>query len=589
MRVVAPNVSFSARPLGALAVLLLGALAGCLDLKATPDACSVTVAPTSLSLAINRSAPIVGTAFDCNGNSIRNKRISYSSSNTAVATVTTEGIVIAVGVGATSVSAVADGKSASSQVTVTPEQAAVVTLNPGTLTLRRTNTRQITATARNSQGIVITGRAFRWASSNSAIVSVDQSGNLSALAPGPAVITAEVDDVIGQAAITVTEIPVGSCSLAPASSKVTISQTVQPTLTLRDTANAVVPPLGRPIAWTSSNEGVATVSQSGLVTTRRAGTATITASPAENPQVSCSTVVEAVDPRIAQVVITPRTGSLRLGIPRGFSATLLDSVNNNITTGRVVSWSTNTPTVVQVTQAGIVTGVSLGTARIIATAEGVADTIALSVTRIPVATVTVTPLQATIFEGASQQFRATVTDSVGTEVTDRTIEWISSDPTRATVSQSGMVTSSAPGVVTITAISESRAGQGGLLVLQVPVDSIQVQSDFTLTRGTERAFAITLVDANGRVLRGRNVLVTSDFPSVATGFANSAATQVSVQGIGVGSATLTLQALNANGQAEGKPSRITVTVTQPTTGGAVRMPPAPSPGTDGDAGDEPGT
>jgi uncharacterized protein YjdB len=380
----------------------------------------------------------VGTAFDCNGNSIRNKKISYSSSNTAVATVTTEGNVIAVSVGSATVSVVADGKSASVPVTVTPEVAATVTINPPVLTLRRTNTRDLVATARNNQNTIIANRTFRWSSSNSSILSVDQNGKVSAIAPGNVVVTATADQTVGSANITVTDIPIGSCSLSPTSSKVTVTQSVQPTLVVRDTANNVIPSQGRTILWTSSNEIVATVSNTGLATTRRAGTTTITASPAENAQVTCSANVEAVDPRILQVVIQQRTGSLRLGIPRGFSAALLDSTNSQVPAGRITTWSTNTPTVISITSAGIVTGLSLGTARVIAASEGVADTVQLSVTNVPVDKVTVSPVQISVQEGSTTQLRAVVTDSTGREVSDRPVEWLTSDPT-ATLNHTPLV------------------------------------------------------------------------------------------------------------------------------------------------------
>jgi uncharacterized protein YjdB len=563
MRVVAHTLSLLTRRSSAVALLLLGGLAGCLDLKTIADACTVTVAPTTLSLAINRSSPIVGTAFDCSGNSIRLKKITYSTSNPAVATVTAEGTVLAIAVGTTSIAAVADGKSASVQVTVTPEQAATVTLNPSTLTLRKTNQRRLTATARSNQGIVISGAAFRWSSSNTAIASVDQSGNVTALTAGQVVVTGEVDQVVGQAQITVTEIPIGSCSLSPATSKVTVTQTVQPTLTLRDTANNVIPSQGRPIVWSSSNEGTATVSPTGLVTTRKAGTAQISASPAENAQVSCSVSVEAVDPRIAQVVITPRAGALRLGIPRGFSATLLDSTSSQIPPGRAARWSTNTPQVVNVSQAGIVTALTLGTARIIATAEDVADTVTLNVTRIPVGIINVTPIQSTLFEGQTAQLRAVVNDSTGEVVTDRALEWISSDPSRATVSGTGFVTAITAGVVTISATSEQRAGQASISVQQIAVDSIVVLPTATVERGTSSALAMTLLDARGAVIRNRNVIVSSSAPGVVTGVPNGQATQLAINGINGGTAILTLQAVNANGQNDGRPSRVTVTVTTP--------------------------
>lgn len=564
MRVAEHIVSFSrgARRLSAAAlVATLGTTAACLDLR-PPSACTISVAPATLTLPVNGSATIVGTAFNCDGNTIADKRINYSSSNTAVATVTAEGNVIAVSVGTATVSAVADGKSAAVAVTVTPEAAANVTINPAAITLRRTNTRQLAATARNAANLIIQGRTFRWTSSNTAIASVDQAGLVTAVGTGTAVITAETDQTVGQAQVIVTEIPIGSCSLSPTSFRVTTGQGVQPTLTLRDTANNVMPTLGRAVAWSSSNENVAAVSATGFATTRRAGTATITASSVEFPAVTCSATVEAVDPRIAQVVIAPRIGSLRLGVPRAFQATLFDSANTAIT-GRAPVWSTNTPTVIQVTQAGIVTGLSLGTARIIARADDVADTVTLQVTRIPVATVQVTPLQASVIEGQTVQFRATVTDSAGTEVTDRPVEWLSSDPTRASVNQSGFVTTVSAGVVNIFATSENRSAQASLLIQQIAVDTIVAPLSFSLPRGATLPFAIEVRDAQGNVLRNRTVEIRSDNPAVANAQSVTTTAQVSVAGLQVGTATLTLQALNANGQAQGKATRVNVTVTLP--------------------------
>jgi uncharacterized protein YjdB len=567
MRVSAPNANIratltAARRALTTTIALIG-LSGCLDLKVIADACTISVAPATLSLPVNGASSIVGTAFDCNGNSIRNKKISYSSSNTAVATVTTEGNVIAVSVGSATVSVVADGKSASVPVTVTPEVAATVTINPPVLTLRRTNTRDLVATARNNQNTIITNRTFRWSSSNSSILSVDQSGKVTAIAPGNVVVTATVDQTVGSANITVTDIPIGSCSLSPTSSKVTVTQSVQPTLVVRDTANNVIPSQGRPIVWTSSNEIVATVSNTGLATTRKAGTTTITASPAENAQVTCNASLEAVDPRILQVVIQQRTGSLRLGIPRGFSAALLDSTNSQVPAGRITTWSTNTPTVISITSAGIVTGLSLGTARVIATSEGVADTVQLSVTNVPVDKVTVSPVQISIQEGSTTQLRAVVTDSTGREVSDRPIEWLTSDPTKATVSNTGLVTAIAAGAVNIGATAETRLGQSTVIIQQTPVDTIVVNlpdTTFRVNRGETSAFAITLRDSRGNTLRNRNVVVTSDKPGISVGAANAQSTLVSVSGITAGTATLTLQVVNSNNQNEGKATRVVVTV-----------------------------
>ncbi len=564
MRVSAPIANIRASLRASTTALALFGLAGCLDLKTTADACTISVAPATLTLPVNGASSIVGTAFDCSGNSIRNKRISYSSSNTAVATVTTEGNVIAVGLGGATVSAVADGKSASVQVTVTPETAANVIITPSTLTLRRTNTRQLTATARNNQNTIITGRTFRWGSSNSSIVSVDQNGLLTALTPGTVVISAEADQTSGSASVTVTEIPIGSCSLAPATSKLTVSQSVQPAITLRDTANNVISSLGRQIAWTSNNEIAATVTGSGLVTARKAGTARITASPVENTQASCNATVDVVDSRIVSAVITTRSGSLRIGIPRQFQVSLTDSVGGAIPPGRTVTWTSVTPTIASVSTNGLVTGIALGAARIAVNAEGAVDTVNFNVTKIPVATVRLSPLSSSIVQGGTVQINATIEDSSGTTVTDRVVEWTSTDPTRASVSLTGLVTTQAPGTVTITATSETRSGTAQVTVQPIPVDTI-VASNYTVAlNAASKSFSIQLRDVSGNQIFSRTVAVTSSQPDVATGSANNNATLVTVNASKAGTTVLTLRSLNSNGQPEGKTTNVTVTITAAT-------------------------
>jgi len=550
-----------------LSLLTLAGAASCLDLNPTTTACSVTIAPTNINLSVNQATTVVATAFDCSKNTISasKKTILFTSSNPAAATVTPTGSVIAIAVGTTNISATADGQSATATVTVGPETPTSITINPPALTLRRTNTRQLAAVARSASQTVITGVTFRWTSSNTAVATVDASGNVIAQTAGTVNITADVNNVFGASQITVTEIPIGACALAPTTYKVTTGQSVQPALTLRDTASGLLTNLGRPIAWVSDNENVATVSTTGLITTRKAGVAKISASSVEYPAVTCATMVTVVDPRIVQVVITPRTGSLRLSIPRGLGVTLLDSVNNTIPIGRIVTWSTNTPTVAQISQAGIVTGISLGTARIIATSEGVADTVSFPVTAIPVGNITVTPVQATIFEGQTVQITATVIDSAGTTVTNRPVEWLTSDPTRATVSATGRVTAINAGVVNIGVTTEGRLAQSTVIIQQIPADTIVVATNtIAMKTANQTAFAYIVRDAQGNQLRNRTVSIANTAPGVLAATQQTTADQVGLLGLVPGTATLTLQVLNSNGRAEGKPTIVTVTVTAPT-------------------------
>ncbi|MEO7997136.1 MAG: Ig-like domain-containing protein [Gemmatimonadaceae bacterium] len=551
-------------------IAVFGALSACSLFKKVPDACSVAIAPREVTVPVNGTTVVIGTPFDCDGNSIKNKTVKFSSSNTAVANVTSAGQVIGVSVGTATVSAVANGKTGDAVVTVTPERVLTVAVTPTTATVRRNQTQQMTAVAKNSQGVVITGLTFQWSSSNSSLASVDNTGKLTALAPGTVNISASTDGQSGTSVITVTEVPIGSCTLTPGTQKVTVTNQAVFTLALKDTASNPLSSNGRLINWTSDNNLIASVNANGVVQALKAGTAKITATDGTNAAISCNATAEVVDARIAFVNVTPVGANLRLGAQRQFAVAILDSNRTPISAiGRTITWKNVTPAIATVSASGIVIPIALGNGRVAVDAEGAVDTATYSVSKIPVVTVSLSPQQRTVVEGNSAQFTPTVTDSAGNVVTDRLIEWTSSNTTIATVSSTGLVTTTAPGTTTITAISETRSGTATLIITPVPVDTILLtQQQLTLNRPTasgtaQGAFSIDLRDLANRQLRNRTVIVTSDQPSIATGTANAAATTVSVVALTNGSATLTIQAVNASGQNEGKASKIVITVTGP--------------------------
>ena len=567
MRVFAPIARVSRRHLGAAALSLSSvALASC-DLNPNVEACSLTIAPTNISVTVNGRQPVVGTAFDCKGNSIRNKKISYSTASPSIATVSEDGSVIGIGVGQTTVSANANGKSATAQVTVTPELVTSVTINPPAITLRVGNTRTFTTQLRLPSGALVT-KPIRWASSNSTIASVDANGVVTALAPGQVQIQAEADQVVGASTVTVTLVPIGSCTIA-APARVAVGQQVQASVVVRDTAGGLL--TGRAINWTSTNEIIAVVGPSGVITGRSAGTANITGSTVESPGANCNTIpIEAFNVPVDKILITPRTGSLRIGIPRLLNAAVLDSANNVLS--RPVTWTSLTPGIASITTLGLVTGNALGTARIEARSEGKADTVQFTVTQIPVGNITVNPLQSTVFEGQIATFTATVRDSTGTTVTDRPVQWLTSDPARATVltpiGQSTTVRAISQGNAIITATSEGQGAQAQLFIQLVPVDTVIAPATFTVVRNNTSGFTITLRDANGVEVRNRVVLAVSEQPSIASVPQFIQTTTVTVTGIAVGETNIKLRAVNpTTGQAEGKETTVRILVTLPPTGG----------------------
>ncbi len=554
----------------AAAVASLLALSSCRELiTGQKEAKSVSIAPVNFEVPVNGSVSVIGTAFDKDGNTIGGKTIRYSSSNSAVATITDQGLVIGVSPGQSIIAAEANGARGETTVTVVPEVPSSILVTPSPVTLRVNNTRQFTATPRNASGTPIAGLNVTWQSSNSSIASVSSSGEVTAVASGNVVIAASVNSVSGTSQVTVTEVPIGNITLAPLTKSVQVNEPFIPTVTLRDSAGNVISTQGRTLSWTSSNELNATVSNSGVVTGRRVGTATITAASPANAAINGSMDVTVREQVVSTVVITPRTGSLRLTLPRQLSAQLRDSIGQNVT-GRVVTWTSLTPTIASVSSNGSATGLSLGTARIAARVDDAADTVSFTVTKIPVGEVTVSPPQASVIQGQTVTLSAVVKDSVGSEVDDRPLVWLTSNQNTASV-VNGVVTGVSTGTATITATVENRSDNATVTVLQIAVDSIRLADPadvaFSLNGaapGNAKQVQLELLDAQGATVLGRNLLVTSSSPSVANAAWNQNTrilTVTATNGAPTGSTTISLRALSQNGNPEGKTTQITVSVT----------------------------
>ena len=99
-----------------------------------------------------------------------------------------------------------------------------------------------------------------------------------------------------------------------------------------------------------------------------------------------------------------------------------------------------------------------------------ADTaqIAVATTPVPVHTVTVIPATVNLVAGDTTMLRAALTDSTGSALFGRLIEWTTSDAGVATVLASGFVRAVAAGTVTITATAEGHSGTAVVTVAPAP-------------------------------------------------------------------------------------------------------------------------
>ena len=411
------------------------------------EAASVQLLPVTLSIRVNRTAPLLARVLDADGTLLEGRPVSWSSSNTAVATVNAQGIVSAIAPGAATITATSAGRSAQSAVTVTPEPVAAVSVAPARDTLLVGTNRALTATVRDEAGAILTGRAVTWSVGSPAVATVSSTGVVTALTTGTTTVLAVSEGRVGQATITVVARLADAITLTPAVATVQIGSTTLLLAQVTDPVGNLLP--DRTVTFSSDNPAVAAVASTGLVTARAQGVARITATSEGKVATAVITVVPVP---VAVVSIIPDGGDLVITGSRALVAEAR-AASGELITGRPVTWTSGAPGVATVDASGILRGLSAGQVVVAATVDGVSGFATFTVRAQVISTVTIAPAAPSVAVGASVQLSATPRDPFGTPVPDLDVTWTSANEAVAFISSTGLVVGVSPGTAVITATS----------------------------------------------------------------------------------------------------------------------------------------
>jgi uncharacterized protein YjdB len=328
------------------------------------------------------------------------------------------------------------------------------------------------ATPKDANGTALTDRPITWYSSSVSIASVNDSGVISAVAPGNTVVSAVSEGIAGQASMAITPplpTPIATVSVAVSPPAVLIGQTAQATATLQDSSGNLIS--GRTVTWESSDISIATVDTTGTVKATGLGNALIKASSGGKNNSSRLSVSAPAPIPVASVSVSPASASLQIGATVQLSATTRDA-NGVVLTGRVIGWNSGNTSIATVSSTGLVTGIAGGSVSITAGSEGQTASAAVTVSApapAPVATVSVSPASSSVQVGGTLQLSATTRDASGSVLTGRVVRWSSANTSIARVdSISGSFTAVAVGPVTITATSETKTGTAAITVIVPP-------------------------------------------------------------------------------------------------------------------------
>ena len=247
-----------------------------------------------------------------------NLTFTYKSSNETVATVDENGLVTPLKAGTATITVTAKAvvtttngmpiltKTATAKCTVTVTDNSIpatnIELDASSKTMTVGEKAKLTATVKPDDST----DKVTWKSNNDKIVSVDENGNITALATGTTEITATAGSVSAVCKVTVEGVKVSKVELDKTSVSLKVGGTEQLTATVKPD-NAT----DKTVTWTSSKPTVAAVDENGKITAVAPGTATITAT-ADGKSATCTVTVA----KEAQIIKDPKKYP---GVPKNYA------------------------------------------------------------------------------------------------------------------------------------------------------------------------------------------------------------------------------------------------------------------------------
>lgn len=420
---------------------------------------SISLNTSVLSLEYGQTAQLVATVYPSNA---FNKGVHFVSDSTDVATVDDSGNIITVGSGTAIITAITDDGDyiAQCQVTVSVKVKGV-DLDQKDITINVGNTIALKA---NINPDVASDKTVEWTSSDTSVATVDKDGVVRGVKTGSTTITAKTNDGGFEASCTV--------NVINAVMGITISDNsimLYPNKTKQLKASVTPADADNPnVVWESNDDEVATVSETGLVTAKMPGTATITVKSVDGEYTATCTVT--VGKHVSSIILS----DTELTMPAGTSETLYATVMPLAAFNKTVTWVSTNPKVATVDEDGNVKALKAGTTTVIAYCEDGDVTASCVVTVTNTATgIEMSESEIYIARNSQKQLSATV---IPDTAENKNVTWESKYPNIASVDSNGLVTAKMAGTTIIIATSEDGKFKAYCSVKVVGVEALSTAS-----------------------------------------------------------------------------------------------------------------
>ena len=300
-----------------------------------------------------------------------------------------------------------------------------------------------------------------WASKNTEVATVDATGKITAVKAGQAIIEAKVGDKTSSFTVDV-KVPMTGISLKSSTDLIkNQKETLVVSFLPADTTD------DRTIAWSSSDNSVATVDSNGVVTALKEGTATITAK-CGTFQKECT--VKVTEVKLTGIAIKNKTEEILKGeeVDLGIIFTPEDTTDS-----KDVVWTSSDETVIEIDETGKIKALKAGKATITAKSGDYTDSIDITVKEIPITAVEIE------LENNKLKVGETITLVTSIKPVDTTdgkkLTYVSSDESILKVDENGKVTAVKEGKAFITVVAEN--GVKSQVEIEVVGETSNVKKD----------------------------------------------------------------------------------------------------------------
>ncbi len=474
-------------------------------------AVALAMYPPSITLGVYGQAQLsVDATLDDGSRRDVTREASWTTTDASIVSVDQSGEVIARAPGTAEVVATIQGVEARSRVLVTNASLRDVTVEPFEAVLGVGIERQLRAIARYNDGTSAeVTRAASWSLSSRGALDLfddDRPGRVRALAAGAAVARAELAGFTGLASLTVTDAELVRVEVTP--SEVWMgegqSQQFRAQAFWADGANADVTGSA---TWTSDSDAVRVDTGDwarGRATAARLGGATITA---QVGLVRGEAIVTVTDERPDELTISPPVLTLPVATSLPLEATATYPPERERRVTEQASWTSSNPLIATVQNTpgfeGRVRALQPGNVTITASYLGREATMELTVSSATLTEILITPEDAALPVGSTNQYSATGIFSDGTSVyITREATWGVDDTQIARAfngpGAEGEVQTIGPGTTRVTASYMGQLGEATLDVVGAALNRVEVLPDTSVIAvGGKRQLAAFAVFEDG--------------------------------------------------------------------------------------------